>query len=120
MVCPGERPRLNQGLSRHHGSRVEGFEGPVRQVPQVMMRESGVPVPSTRLQHLGDSEVHLEQKRWSDTPDLPGPRRRARYARDIVFRSQKETVFLAISFLLHPAVTNNRSHCGQCAAVRSR
>ena len=38
------------------------------------------------------------------------------YTRDIVFRSQKETVFLAISFLLHPAVTNNRSHRGRCGA----
>ena len=39
------------------------------------------------------------------------------YARDIIFRSQKEAVFLAISFLLHPAVMNNRSHYGQCEAV---
>ena len=77
-VCPGERPRLNQGLSRHHRIQVEGFEGPMRKVPQVMTREGGVPAPRTRLQHLGDSEVLLEQKRWSDTPDLPGSWRRIR------------------------------------------
>ena len=42
------------------------------------MCEGGVPAPYTRLQHLGDSEVLLEQKRWSDTPGLPGSRRRIR------------------------------------------
>ena len=67
-VCPSEWPRLNQGLSRHHRPQVEGL----------MTREGGVPVPSTRLQHLGDSEVLLEQKRRSDTPGLPGPRRGVR------------------------------------------
>ena len=34
-------------------------------------REGGVPAPCTCLQHLGDSEVLLEQKRRSDTPGLP-------------------------------------------------
>ena len=42
------------------------------------------------------------------------------YTRDIVFRSQKETVFFEISFVLRPAATNSRSHRGRCAAVRSR
>ena len=42
------------------------------------MREGGVPAPCTRLQHLGDSEVLLEQKRQSNTLGLPRPRRRDR------------------------------------------
>ena len=74
MVCPGEQPRLNQGMSRHHGPQVEGFKGPVRQVPYAMTREGGVPAPSTRLQHLGDSEVLLhclERTSPSDgTPEI--------------------------------------------------
>ena len=111
-----EWPRLNQGLSRHHRTHVEGFQGPMRKVPQVMTREGDVPAPCrpTHLQHLVDSEVLLEQKRLSDTPvsralrggpktDLP----KSWYALDIVFRSQKETVFLAISFVLRPAVMNS-------------
>ena len=39
----------------------------MRKVPVVMTCEGGVPVPCTRLQHLVDSEVFLEQKRRSDT-----------------------------------------------------
>ena len=37
------------------------------------MRKDGMLAPSTRLQHLGDSEVLLKQKRWSDASGLPGP-----------------------------------------------
>ena len=33
MVRPGERPRLNQGLSRHHRTQVEGFKGSMCKVP---------------------------------------------------------------------------------------
>ena len=73
-MCPGEWPRLDQGLSRHHRTQVEGFEGPMRQVPQVMTREGGVLAPCTRLQHLVDSEVLLEQKRRSNIPGLPSSR----------------------------------------------
>ena len=117
-------PRLNQGLRRHHRAQVEDFEGPVSQVPQVMAHEGGVVAPCTRLQHLGNSKVVLKKKRRSNTPafggspgkDLP----ESWYARDIVFRSQKETAFLEISFLLHPAVTNNRSHRGRCGVVWPR
>ena len=57
---------------------MEGFEGPMSYVAQVMTHEGGVPAPCTCLQHLGDSEVLLEQKRQSDTLGLPGPRRRIR------------------------------------------
>ena len=45
---------------------------------ELMTCEGGVPAPCTRLQHLGDSEVLLEQKRRRNTPGLPGPRRRVR------------------------------------------
>ena len=76
VVCPGERPRLNHGLSCHHRTQVEGFEGTMRKVPEVMTREGGVPAPCTHLQHLVDSEVLLEQKRRSNTPGLLSPRRR--------------------------------------------
>ena len=75
MVCPGERPRLNQGLSCHHRIQVEGFQGPMRKVPEVMTHEGGVPTPCTRLQHLVDSEVLFEKKRRSDTPGFSSPRR---------------------------------------------
>ena len=78
MVCPGERPRLNQGLSPHHKTQVEGFKGPMSQVPKVMTCEGGVLAPCTHLQHLGDSKVLPEKKRQSDTMSLPGPRRRIR------------------------------------------
>ena len=50
----------------------------MRKVPEVMTREGGVSVPCTRLQHLVDSEVLLEQKRQSDTPGLPSSQRRTR------------------------------------------
>ena len=72
MVCPGERPRLNQDVSCHHRTQVEGFEGPMTKVPQVMTCEGGVPAPCTPLQNLGDSKVLLEQKRRNDTPGLHG------------------------------------------------
>ena len=96
-------------------------------VPQVMTREGGVPAPYTRLQHLGDSEVLLEQKRQNDTSGLPAlgggfgtDLSESWYALNIFFQSQKETVFFEISFVLCPAVMNSYSHRGRCAAVRSR
>ena len=67
-ICPGGWLRL------HHRTQVEGVESPVNQVPQVMAREGGMLVPSTCLQHPGDSKVLLEKKRWGDTPGLPGSR----------------------------------------------
>ena len=64
------RPGLNQGLCRHHRAQVEGVEGPMDKVPQVVARKGGMPAPRTRLQHLVDSEVLLEKKRRSDTTCL--------------------------------------------------
>ena len=63
------RPGLNQGLCRHHRAQVEGVEGPMGKVPQVVTRIGSMPAPHTRLQHLVDSEVLHEKKRWSDTTD---------------------------------------------------
>ena len=57
---------------------MEGGEGPMVDVPQVVARTGGMPVPHTRLQHLVDSEVLLEKKRWSDTTSLPSSRGRNR------------------------------------------
>ena len=115
MVCPGQRPRLCQGLSHHHRTQVEGFQGPMSKVPEVMTREGGVPAPCTHLQYLVDREILLRQKRRvtralkeGSGMDLP----ESWYALDIVFQSQKEIVFFAISFVLRPAVMNSRSHCG--------
>ena len=86
-----------------------------------MARKGGVLAPSTRLQHLGNSEV-LKRKDGAiprvslDLGGGPGKGLpESWHTRDIIFRSHKETVFLAISFLLHPAVTNNRSHRGRCS-----
>ena len=72
------RPGLDQGLRRHHRAQVEGVEGPMVDVPQVVARTGGMPAPRTRLQHLVNSEVLLEKKRWSDTTSLPSSRGRNR------------------------------------------
>ena len=71
------RPGLDQGLCRHHRAQVEGVEGPMGKVPQVVARKGGMPAPRTRLQHLVDSEV-LEKKRRSDTTCLKSSRGRNR------------------------------------------
>ena len=75
------RPGLNHGLCRHHRAQVEGVEGPMGKVPQVVIRKGGMPVPRTRLQHLVDSEVLLEKKRRSDTACLTSSRGRNRLFR---------------------------------------
>ena len=51
------RPGLNHGLSRHHRAQVEGVEGLMSNVPQVVTRKGGMPAPRTRLQHLVDSKI---------------------------------------------------------------
>ena len=65
---------------------MEGVEGPTGNAPQVVARTGSMPVPRTRLQHLVDSEVLLEKKRWSDTTSLPSSRGRDRlsHARELV------------------------------------
>ena len=75
------RPGLNQGLCCHHRAQVEGVEGPMADVPQVVARKGGMPAPRTRLQHLADSEVLLKKKRWSDTTSLLSSRGRNRLFR---------------------------------------
>ena len=107
------RPGLNQGLCRHHRAQVEGVEGPMGKVPQVVMRKGGMPVPHTLLQHLVVSEVLLEKEteRYHVSHELEGQEQAVPCPQLVVFN---------ISFLLHPAVTNNHSQRGQCAAVRSR
>ena len=117
---------LDKGLCRHHSAQVEGVEGPMGKVSQVVARKGGMPAPHTCLQHLVDSEVLLEKKRQCNTTSLPSLRGRNRLFHTgelvgtIVFQSQKETVVFNISFLLRPAVTNIRSQRGKCAAVWSR
>ena len=51
------RPGLNHGLSRHHRAQVEGVEGLMSYVPQVVTRKGGMPAPRTRLQHLVDGKI---------------------------------------------------------------
>ena len=75
------RPGLDQGLCRHHRAQVEGVEGPMGDVPQVVARKDGMLAPRTRLQHLVDSEVLLKKKRRSDTTSLPSSRGRNRLFR---------------------------------------
>ena len=72
------RPGLDQGLCLHHRAQVEGVEGPMGKVPQVVAHKGGMPVPRTRLQHLVDSEVLLEKKRRSNTTSLTSSRGRNR------------------------------------------
>ena len=122
------RPGLDQGLCRHHRAQVEGVEGPMSKVPQVVTRKGGMPVPRTRLQHLVDGEVLLEKEemeQYHASHELEGHEQAVLYQKACKHmisssRSQKETVVFDISSLLRPAVTNNRSQRGRCAAVRSR
>ena len=51
------RPGLNHGLCRHHRAQVEGVEGLMSYVPQVVTRKGCMPAPRTRLQHLVDSKI---------------------------------------------------------------
>ena len=55
------RPGLNNGLSRHHRAQVEGVEGLMSDVPQVVTCKGGMPAPRTRLQHLVDSKILSEK-----------------------------------------------------------
>ena len=64
------RPGLNHGLCRHHRAQVEGVEGPMSEVPQVVTHKGGMPAPRARLQHLVDSKVLLKKKRRSNTTHL--------------------------------------------------
>ena len=41
---------------------MEGVEGPMGKVLQVVARKDGMPAPRTRLRHLVDSEILLEKK----------------------------------------------------------
>ena len=72
------RPGLDQGLCRHHRAQVEGVEGLMGEVPQVVTRKGGMPAPHTSLQHLADSEVLLEKKRRNNSMSLPSSRARNR------------------------------------------
>ena len=76
-----KRAGLNQGLCHHRRDQVEGVEGPMGKVPQVVARKGGMPAPCTRLQHLVDSEVLLEKKRRSNTASLPSSKGRNRLFR---------------------------------------
>ena len=51
------RPGLNHGLCRYHRAQVEGVEGLMSYVPQVVTRKGCMPAPRTRLQHLVDSKI---------------------------------------------------------------
>ena len=55
------RPGLNHGLCRHHRAQVEGVEGLMGNVPQVVTRKGCMPAPRTRLQHLVDSKILSEK-----------------------------------------------------------
>ena len=55
---------------------MEGVEGPMSKVPQVVTRKGGMLALRTRLQHLVDSKVLLEKKRRSNTACLTSPRSR--------------------------------------------
>ena len=51
------RPGLNHGLCHHHRAQVEGVEGLMSDVLQVVTRKGCMPAPRTRLQHLVDSKI---------------------------------------------------------------
>ena len=46
------RPGLNHGLCRHHRAQVEGVEGLMSYVPQVVTCKDCTPAPRAGLQHL--------------------------------------------------------------------
>ena len=54
---------------------MEGVQGLVGQVSEVMAHEGGVTTPSTRLQNLADSVILLEKKRRGNTTGFPSQRR---------------------------------------------
>ena len=78
------RPGLDQGLYHHHRPQVEGVEGLMGDVPQVVACKGGMLAPRTRLQHLVDSEVLLKKKKRSNATSLPSSRGRNR-----LFRTQE-------------------------------
>ena len=45
----------------YHRAQVEGVEGLMGYVPQVVTRKGGMPAPRTRLQHLVDSKILSEK-----------------------------------------------------------
>ena len=65
---------------------MEGVEGLMSNVPQVVTRKGGMPAPRTRLQHLVDSEVLLKKKIRSDTTRLTslGSRHGKCHSRELV------------------------------------
>ena len=67
------RPGLNHGLCRHHRAQVEGVEGLMSYVPQVVTRKGCMPAPRTRLQHLVDSKILSKKSRRSNTTRLTSP-----------------------------------------------
>ena len=67
------RPGLNHGLCRHHRAQVEGVEGLMNYVPQVVTRKGCMPAPRTRLQHLVDSKILSKKNRRSNTTRLTSP-----------------------------------------------
>ena len=75
------RPGLDQGLCRHHRAQVEGVEGPMGDVPQVVERSGGVPAPRTRLQHLVDSEQAVPYPRAGRHVILTSEARRRQWSR---------------------------------------
>ena len=80
------RPGLNQGLCCNHRAQVEGVQGPMGNVPQVVARKDCMPAPRTRLQHLVDSKILLKKKRRSNTTCLTshGGRHRQCRPRELV------------------------------------
>ena len=63
---------------------MEGVEGPMGKVPQVVTRKGGMPAPHTRLQHLVNSEVLLEKKeteRYHVSHELEGQAQAVPYQR---------------------------------------
>ena len=71
VLCPGEQARVKpRPVPPPQSPEVEGVEGPMSEVPQVVMRKGGMPAPRTRLQHLVDSKVLLKKKRRSNTTRL--------------------------------------------------
>ena len=56
------RPGLNHGLSRHHRGQVEGVEGLMGYVPQVVTRKGGMPAPRNPPSNTWSTAKILSEK----------------------------------------------------------
>ena len=61
VLCQGGQTGFKPRTEPPPQAQVEGVEGLMSYVPQVVTRKGGMPAPRTRLQHLVDSKILSEK-----------------------------------------------------------